>query len=133
MLYSVRTSQPFDTVVDRLTRAVADHHFGVIETIDLQKKMNAKGVPFEAHCSILEVCNPHKAKEALEQNMSISTALPCRISVYEEDGVVVVSTSLPTKLLVLFDDSESMQAIAREVEGALIGIIGQACAQAVAS
>jgi|GEM_PF-4971425 len=37
MLHKRITSNPFDTVVDRLTQAVTDHQFGVIETIDLQK------------------------------------------------------------------------------------------------
>jgi len=127
MLHSRTTDQPFDTVVDRLTEAVANHQFGVIETIDLQKKMNAKGVPFDARCTILEVCNPKQAQSVLEKNMSISTALPCRISVYEDRGSVVVATALPTVLLGLYDDSDSMQATAREVETALTEIIDETC------
>jgi uncharacterized protein (DUF302 family) len=74
----------------------------------------------------MEVCNPHKAKEVLEENMSISTALPCRISIYEEDGKVKVATIRPTMLLNLFDSPE-LQAVAREVEDTLVRIIDAAC------
>jgi Domain of unknown function DUF302 len=34
------------------------------------------------------VCNPHQTKKVLEANLEISTALPCRISVYQEGEVV---------------------------------------------
>jgi uncharacterized protein (DUF302 family) len=75
----------------------------------------------------MEVCNPRKAKEVLEENMSISTALPCRISIYEEGGKVKVATIRPTMLLNLFDSPE-LQAVAREVEDTLVRIIDAACA-----
>jgi uncharacterized protein (DUF302 family) len=88
--------------------------------------MGAKGVDFACECQVMEVCNPHKAKEVLEENMSISTALPCRISVYEEDSKVKVATIRPTMLLNLFDSPE-LQAVAREVEDTLVRIIDTAC------
>jgi len=36
---------------------------------------------------VYEVCNPDIAKKVLETKGAISTALPCRISVYSEGGV----------------------------------------------
>jgi hypothetical protein len=32
------------------------------------------------------VCQSKQAKKVLDENMSVSTALPCRISIYEEGG-----------------------------------------------
>jgi uncharacterized protein (DUF302 family) len=75
----------------------------------------------------MEVCNPQKAKAVLEENMSISTALPCRISIYQEDGRVKIATIRPSMLLNLFDSPE-LQAVAREVEDTLVRIIDTACA-----
>jgi uncharacterized protein (DUF302 family) len=40
--------------------------------------MAKKGVEFAHECLIFEVCQPQQAKKVLEQNMSVSTALPCR-------------------------------------------------------
>jgi uncharacterized protein (DUF302 family) len=57
------------------------HKFGVLTTFDLKAKMNEKGVPFDQDCKIIEVCNPGQAAKVLKQNMSVSLALPCRISV----------------------------------------------------
>lgn len=126
-MIDVREAQgSIDEVVQRLEKAAAENQFGVLGLHDLKEKMAAKGVPFRCECRILEVCNPHKAKQVLEENMSISTALPCRISVYEEGGVVKVATIRPTMLLNLFDSPE-LQGVAREVEDTLIRIIETAC------
>lgn len=57
--------------------------------------------------------------------MSISTALPCRISTYEEGDKIKVATIRPTLLLNLFDSPE-LQTVAREVEDTLVTIIDTA-------
>jgi len=127
MIYVRETDGPIEDVVARLEKAAAENKFGVLGVHDLKEKMAAKGVDFHCECRIMEVCNPQKAKAVLEGNMSISTALPCRISFYQEDGKVKVATIRPSMLLNLFDSPE-LQAVAREVENTLIRIIDTACA-----
>ena len=126
MIYVKETDGPVESVVERLEQASAANQFGVLGIHNLKEKMGAKGVDFACECRVMEVCNPHKAKEVLEENMSISTALPCRISIYEQDGTVKVATIRPTMLLNLFDSPE-LQAVAREVEDTLVRIIDAAC------
>jgi uncharacterized protein (DUF302 family) len=87
MLYVIESSKPLDRVAEDLPVAVARHKFGVLGVHDLRAKLAEKGVPFARECRIFEVCNPHQAKTVLEANLAISTALPCRISVYEEGGI----------------------------------------------
>lgn len=58
--------------------------------------------------------------------MTMSNALPCRISVYEEAGAVKVSTLKPTAVLGLFARPE-LEAVAQEVEDTMIRIIDAAC------
>jgi uncharacterized protein (DUF302 family) len=126
MIYVKETNGPIESVVERLEQASTANQFGVLGIHNLKEKMGAKGVDFACECRVMEVCNPHKAKEVLEENMSISTALPCRISIYEEDGKVKVATIRPTMLLNLFDSPE-LQTVAREVEDTLVRIIDAAC------
>jgi len=57
--------------------------------------------------------------------MDISTALPCRISVYEKDGETTLSTLLPTQVLGMFGAKE-LDAVAALVEHDLITIIDEA-------
>ena len=126
MLYVKETAGSVRGVAERIEKAAADNKFGVLGVHNLKEKMVAKGVDFQVECLIVEVCNPVKAKSVLEANMEISTALPCRISVYEDAGKVKVATLKPTELLRLFGNPE-LAPVAREVEETIIRIIDKAC------
>jgi uncharacterized protein (DUF302 family) len=126
MLYVQETNGSIDDVLRKLEEAAAANKFGVLTIHNLKQKMNAKGVEFGPECHIVEVCNPNKAKSVLEADMSISNALPCRISIYEEDGKVKVSTLKPTALLALFGRPE-LEPVAKEVEETIIRMIDAAC------
>jgi uncharacterized protein (DUF302 family) len=54
--------------------------------------------------------------------MAISATLPCRIAVYQENGVTRIATIRPTALLGLFPNPE-LQPVAQEVEEALTRIM----------
>ncbi len=127
MLYIKETSIPVDAMEDRLKVSAKNHQFGVLNVTDLREKMHSKGVEFTPACKVFDVCNPHRAKEVLESKLEISTALPCRISVYEEGGKTKVATLLPTKVLGMFG-AEGLDAIAQDVESDLIAIIDEAAA-----
>ena len=126
MLYVKETTGSAKEVAERIVKAAGDNKFGVLGVHNLKEKMLAKGVDFQRECLIVEVCNPGKAKSVLEANMAISTALPCRISVYEDAGKVKVATLKPTALLQLFGNP-GLAPVAREVEETIVRIIDTAC------
>lgn len=126
MLYERDANGSVDEVCAKLTQAAADNKFGVLGVHDLKQKMADKGVTFGPQCRILEVCNPHQAKAVLEANPSISTALPCRIAVYEQAGKTIISTLKPTAVLSLFGSPE-LEPVAQDVEVAIIRMIDAAC------
>jgi uncharacterized protein (DUF302 family) len=125
MLYVIESSKPLDRVVEDLQVAVARHKFGVLGAHDLKAKMAEKGVAFARECRIFEVCNPHQAKTVLEANLAISTALPCRISVYEEGGITKLATIKPTALIALYATPE-LKGVAEDVETTLERIMAEA-------
>jgi len=127
MLYVKETKNTVEAAGKRLEEAVKAHKFGVIAVIDLKGKMAEKGVAFGNACKIYEVCNPMQAKRVLEKDMSIATALPCRIAVYEEKGKVKVATMLPTETLGLFSVPE-LAPVAQEVEKEIKAMIDEATA-----
>lgn len=129
MLYIKSTSISVDAMDERLKAAAERHQFGVLNVTDLRSKMHSKGVEFASACKVFDVCNPHRAKAVLESKMEISTALPCRISVYEENGETKVATLLPTKVLGLYGVGD-LDSIAEAVESDLIAIINEAAAGA---
>lgn len=61
----------------------------------------------------------------LESNLEISTALPCRISVYEEGGVTKLATIKPSAMIELYG-TPGLQAVAKEVEATLTDIMAEA-------
>ncbi len=126
MLYEYETAGTVADVVARIERAAAENKFGVMGVLDLKERMADKGVAFGPQCRIVEVCNPQQAKTVLEANMSIATALPCRIAVYEDNGKITVSTIRPTALLTMFGNPELL-SVAVEVENTIIRIINAAC------
>ncbi len=125
MLHIVESRKPLDVVSKNLEEAVTRHKFGVLGVHDLKATMAKKGVAFTRECRIFEVCNPHQAKKVLEANMEISTALPCRISVYEEGGMTKLATIKPTSLIELYA-SPGLKGVAGEVETTLEAIMAEA-------
>jgi uncharacterized protein (DUF302 family) len=87
--------------------------------------MKKKGVDFAGDCMIYEVCNPHQAKKVLEANGAVSTALPCRISVYRSGDVYKLATILPTAMMQMFGSPE-LEPVAREVEEVVTAMMREA-------
>jgi uncharacterized protein (DUF302 family) len=87
--------------------------------------MAKKGVAFDRDCYIFEVCNPVQAKRVLESRMEVSTALPCRISVYQEGDRVKLATLKPTKMIAAFQ-APDLEPVALEVEKTIAAIMREA-------
>jgi len=126
MKYIVETTKSVDQAVIDLQEAVKKYKFGVLHIHNLQETMKKKGVDFPNQCHILEICNPQKAKEVLEDDMEMNMALPCRVSVYTDKGKTKIGMIKPTALLASLSQSESLKKVAEEVEEKIIQMIGAA-------
>ncbi len=125
MLIKLSTDKTVSDSAAALQAAVEANHFGVMQVHNLRETMTKKGVEFARECQIFEVCQPQQAKKVLEENMSVCTALPCRISIYEEGGKTTLATLKPTTLLAMFD-SPKLKDVAQEVEETLVQIMKDA-------
>lgn len=125
MKYIVETSKSVEQAVADLQDAVVRHKFGVLHIHNLQETLKKKGVEFLNACQILEICNPQSAKDVLMLDMELNMALPCRVSVYSENGKTKIGMIRPTAMLRTLSDSPKLEAIAQEVEVALIAIIDE--------
>ena len=125
MLIKVPAKKTVSEAAAALQTAVQANHFGVMQVHNLKETMNKKGVEFTRECLIFEVCQPQQAKKVLDENMSVSTALPCRISIYEEDGKTMLATLKPTTLLAMFNTPQ-LKGVAQEVEDTIVKIMKDA-------
>ena len=120
------TALPLEKVCARLPEISAAHKFGVLGVHNLREKMESKGVPFARECRVFEVCNPGQAARVLGEAIEIATALPCRISVWEEGGQTVLATIKPSLLLTMFH-APGAATTAQEVEEMLVKIMDETC------
>ena len=125
MLVKISTDKTVSEAAAALQTAVQAHQFGVMQVHNLKETMEKKGVELVGECLIFEVCQPQQAKKVLDQDMSVSTALPCRISIYEEGGKTTLATLKPTALLAMFNVPQ-LEAVAQEVEDTIVKIMKEA-------
>ncbi len=125
MLIKVSTGKSVSEAAAALKAAVEANHFGVMQVHNLKETMAKKGVEFAHECLIFEVYQPQQAKRVLQENMSVSTALPCRISIYEENGKTLVAALKPTTLLAMFQ-APQLETVAQEVEDTIVKIMKEA-------
>jgi len=130
MLFTLSTDKTMSETAADLNAAVSAHHFGLMHIHNLKETMTKKGVAFGPECLIFEVCQPQQAKKVLDVNMSISTALPCRISMYEKGGRTILATLKPSALLAMFDTPE-LETVAQDIEATIIEIMKDAATSRV--
>jgi len=126
MYYVVTTNKTFDQAVTDLEEEVKKLQFGVLHIHNLGETLRSKGVDFKEDCKVLEVCNPKQAAKVLAIDMSLNMALPCRISVYTENGDTKIGLIKPEKMLAALSQDEALIKIAQDVEQLTIQMIDNA-------
>jgi uncharacterized protein (DUF302 family) len=116
--YSRETKLDIATVIARLKESLVGHGFGVLWELDVPAKLKEKGVNYDGDHHILEVCNPHDAKTALEANPDIAYFLPCKIVVYRVGERTTLGMPRPTFFMNSLGGGD-LSALAERVEGEL--------------
>ena len=74
---------------------------------------------------IVEMCQPTIAKGIVELEPTISSAMPCRVSVYEQDGKTILCILAASAMLGMFGVPEAAE-LAQEVEDTITRIMERA-------
>jgi len=126
MYYIVETGKTFDLAAADLESAVKNHGFGVLHVHDLGNTLRSKGVAFEEQCKVFEVCNPLQAARVLATDMRLNMALPCRISVFTENGKTKIGLIKPAPMLATLSGDATLLQVAKEVEEKTILMVDEA-------
>ena len=120
--FSKELRMPLAQAVRKVTAGLADHGFGVLTKIDVQKKFKEKlGIDFKQYV-ILGACNPASAREAILAEEEVGLLLPCNVIVYEKGGKTVVSAIRPTVAMQVVGN-RNLESIAEMIEAKLEGFI----------
>jgi len=122
----VESDKPLDQAATDLEKAVVNHGFGVLHVHDMGESLRSKGIDFTEECRIFEVCQPQQATRVLAADMRLNMALPCRISVYTQDGTTRIGMIKPRGILTALSDDPALGDVAREVEAKIVEMIEEA-------
>lgn len=126
MYYTVETEKSFDQAVTDLQETVANNKFGVLHIHDIGGTLRSKGIEFDKQCKVFEVCNPGHAANVLATDMRLNMALPCRVSVYTEEGKTKIGFIKPVPMLEALSNDAKLLEIAQEVEKTMIKMVDEA-------
>jgi len=110
-------------VVDSIQEVASKYKFGVLHIHNIKETLKSKGIDFNNECQILDVCNPVFAESLLSEDMSLSIIMPCKISVYRQNGQTLIAMN---SLVQLVDDiNPDMIEIAQKVQEQLLQIMDE--------
>ena len=126
MYFIVETDKSFAQASTDVDSAVKGLGFGVLHVHDLGGTLRSKGIAFEEECKIFEICNPAQAAKVLATDMRLNMALPCRISVFTEQGKTKIGLIKPVQMLSALSQDPTLLQVAKEVEEKSIQMVDQA-------
>ncbi|MCK4619377.1 MAG: DUF302 domain-containing protein [Desulfobacterales bacterium] len=126
MYYVVNTDKTFEQASIDLESSVKSLGFGVLHVHDLGETLRNKGIDFEENCRVFEVCNPIQAAKVLSMDMRLNMALPCRISVFTEEGSTKIGLIKPAQMLAALSENPALLEVANEVEEKTIQMVNKA-------
>jgi uncharacterized protein (DUF302 family) len=123
MQYMEMTKKSVQEVIDSLKEVSSKYKFGIQHIHNITETLKSKGIELENECQIVDICNPTIAEKLLSEDMSLSIIMPCKISVYTQDGETIIAMN---SLVQLVDDiNPDLIEIAQEVQEQLLEIIDE--------
>lgn len=113
--FELKSEKNFADTLSSLVDNLKLEGFGVLWEFDVWEKLQEKGLSFDYNCRILEICNPQKAKEALDINLDAAYFLPCKIVVFEKVDGVYMGMIRPSLMMEMLGDKELL-TVAHDVE-----------------
>ena len=121
MQYIEKSNKSVQEVVDTILSTVPNYKFGVLHIHNVKETLKSKGIDLGNECQIVDICNPIIAQKFLSEDMSLSIIMPCKISVYTQDGETMIAMN---SLVQLVDDiNPDLIETAQNVQEVLLKLI----------
>lgn len=123
MIYSQKTNSSILSVKEEMAAKAKEQGFGILKEYSFKSLLKEKGFPIERDITVFELCDPASAQAALSMHPEISVYLPCRLSLYEDNGKTVLSTIGIEDILSAVEVDDSFKAFMHEIFGRLKALI----------
>ena len=123
--YTRSTDRPFDQVFDAVTKAAKGQGFRISGVHRISESLKKEGHDIPPYATI-EVCNGRLVAGVLKAEPRLGALMPCRIAVYRHGEQTVVTTVLPSRLMMLFPEKPEVKKAAAEVDRVMKAIIDEA-------
>ena len=124
--YTKTTTKPFAEVVKAVEDEAMKRSFRTLHIHNVQATLAEKGFEIPPY-SIVEVCNAGFAYKAISAYSPIGMMLPCRIVVFEEEGVNKVMLMKPSLMTEIMPDAE-LGSLPQDVEEILKQVVDEVTA-----
>ncbi|MHB1001250.1 MAG: DUF302 domain-containing protein [Armatimonadota bacterium] len=119
--------KPFSGVIDAVKSSLVDQGLSIVNEIDIRQLMESKLGIYFPHYTILGVCNPRWAQQALEMDRDVGLLLPCNMVVYEQSGSTVAAAIDPVVQLSIISNPDMLD-LARVVKDKLQSVLDKIAA-----
>ncbi|MFT5662459.1 MAG: hypothetical protein ACI9TV_003116 [Sulfurimonas sp.] len=124
MLYIITTDKSIDTVRNEMEFKAKELGFGVLKEYKFQNILKSKGYPIDKDITVFELCNPIAAQTVLSSHPEVSVYLPCRISLYLDNGKTTLSTIGLDDMLHNFNLEDELKAHMKAIFDKLKTLLG---------
>jgi len=110
MTYKVETTKTVKQVTKELKTKARETGFSIIHRYNFKQILYDSGYPIEKEITVFELCNPPSAHHVLTQIAELSAYLPCKISIYEENGKTCLVTIGLDDIITIQEIDEAFQS-----------------------
>jgi len=126
MYYIVESDKSFYEASVDLEEVILRLGFSVLGSHDLGASLRDKDIDCDEEAKVFEIGNPRQTVSLLAADIRLNMVLPCRISVFTEEGVTKIGLVRPGALLPLLSAAGEVAGVAAEVEARMIQIVDEA-------
>lgn len=124
MQYIEVSSKTVQEVVNSIKEIAPKYSFGVQHIHNLKETLTSKGKVLNEDCQVIDICNPNVAEVFLNEDISLSCIMPCKIAVYTNDNETNITLN---SLVQLVDDiNPELIELAQKAQEELLKIIEEA-------
>lgn len=88
----VKINQAIENISQQVPAKCEEYGFTLLTTYNYHEIVENKGFPIKQKVWIYEICVAKTAALMLTSNPNFSIFMPCKLSVYEENGKTIIST-----------------------------------------